>query len=859
MASSYTANNGIEKPGVGEQEGAWGGTLNTNFDIIDRVLSGVGSISLSGTTHTLTTTDGTLTDGMYRVLLFTGALGANNTVTISPNDQDKLYFVVNNTTDSGSSGPYSVIIKQGTGATVTVANGAFNIVYADGAGSGAAVVSLLSKDLVFGDDVSLQSDGAVLNFGADDDTKLTHTDGTGLTLNSTNKLTFGDTASFVQQSSDGVLKIDGEATIDMNASTAVTVSNDLKLDSDAAVLGFGTDNDVTLTHVADTGLLLNSTMQLQFNDASQNITAPDATTLDINATDEVEINATLADVNANLDVSGTYTGGGTMTTGGNIVIPDAGNIGSASDTDAIAISSGGAVTFSQTPVFPDGSIAIADLDINGGTDVGEALVDADLFIVDNGAGGTNRKSALSRLKTYVTGDNTLITYKYTATAGQTTFTGSDGTNTLAYTTGNLFVTLNGLTLENGTDYTATNGTSVVLTDAATVSDELNIYAFGAFNAANVTAANGDFSVGDDLTLDSDGAVIKLGDDQDVTITHNADEGITLNSKDISGVSSINTGQIGGNRNYIYNGDTSLCQRATSVSNIGNGDGGYHVQDRWRIYEAGTTGGELQMSRATEVPNGFQYSMKLACTTTETLAADESWRLEQRLEGQDLYAWKKGTADALPVTLSFWVNATKTGTNIVSLFDADNSRHISKSYTVSSSNTWEYKTVTFAGDTTGVFDRDANVSLQILFYLAGGSNFTSGTLATSWAAYNAANASVGQVNNLDSTSNNFHITGLQLELGETASVFQNETYGENFIRCARYFEKRVGGILYSANNAGGSGYYDYSHWEFKVRKRAVPTCTGHTGTQQQINEDSAGVYNNGTYAQWSGSSTANSEL
>ena len=142
MTSSYTVNNGLEKPEAGDQEGAWGGTLNTNFDIIDRVLSGVGSVSLSGTTHTLTTTDGTLTDGMYRVLLFTGALGANNTVTISPNDQDKLYFIVNNTTDSGSSGPYSVIIKQGTGATVTVENGRADIVYADGAGSGAAVVSL---------------------------------------------------------------------------------------------------------------------------------------------------------------------------------------------------------------------------------------------------------------------------------------------------------------------------------------------------------------------------------------------------------------------------------------------------------------------------------------------------------------------------------------------------------------------------------------------------------------------------------------------------------------------------------------------------------------------------------------------
>ena len=162
---------------------------------------------------------------------------------------------------------------------------------------------------------------------------------------------FGDTASFIHQSSDGVLTIDGEATIDLNASTAVLVSNDLKLNSDAAVLGFGVDNDVTLTHVADTGVLLNSTMAIQFNDASQYINAPSATVLDINATDEVEVNATLMDVNANLDVSGTYTGAGLMTTGGNIVIPDAGNIGSASDTDAIAISSGGVVTFSQTPVF----------------------------------------------------------------------------------------------------------------------------------------------------------------------------------------------------------------------------------------------------------------------------------------------------------------------------------------------------------------------------------------------------------------------------------------------------------------------------------------------------------------------------
>ena len=118
----------------------------------------------------------------------------------------------------------------------------------------------------------------------------------------------------------------------------VWIGDDLVLDSDAAVVSFGDNQEVTLTHVHDTGLLLNSTMALQFNDASQYINAPSNAILDINATDEIELNATLVDVNANLDVSGT------MTTGGNIVIPDDGNIGSASDTDAMTLSAAGALT-----------------------------------------------------------------------------------------------------------------------------------------------------------------------------------------------------------------------------------------------------------------------------------------------------------------------------------------------------------------------------------------------------------------------------------------------------------------------------------------------------------------------------------
>lgn len=137
MASTYTANSGIEKPGSGEQSGTWGSTTNTNFDIIDRVLNGVGSITLSGTTHTLSTSDGSLSDGHYKVLILTGSPSGTNTVTISPNDQDKLYLV-NNTTSQ------SVIFTQGSGGNVTIAAGAASWIYADGAGAGAQVRQLPS-------------------------------------------------------------------------------------------------------------------------------------------------------------------------------------------------------------------------------------------------------------------------------------------------------------------------------------------------------------------------------------------------------------------------------------------------------------------------------------------------------------------------------------------------------------------------------------------------------------------------------------------------------------------------------------------------------------------------------------------
>ena len=234
--------------------------------------------------------------------------------------------------------------------------------------------------------------------------------GQAITTNGSGVLTFSTVSANVPTSADGQAL--GSASLewsdlflaDASDGAALGTSSlefsDLFL-ADASTIQFGNDQDVILTHVADTGLLLSGTNVIQFNDASQNIGAPSATILDINATDEVELNATLVDVNANLDVSGSYTGAGLMTTGGNIVIPNNGNIGSAGDTDAMAISSGGVVTFSQNPVFPDGGVPIADLDIDGGTDIGADLTTSDLIVVDDGAGGTNRKAALSRVVTLV--------------------------------------------------------------------------------------------------------------------------------------------------------------------------------------------------------------------------------------------------------------------------------------------------------------------------------------------------------------------------------------------------------------------------------------------------------------------------
>ena len=266
----------------------------------------------------------------------------------------------------------------------------------------------------------------------------------------------------------------------------------------------------------------------------------------------------------------------------------------------------------------------------------------------------------------------------------------------------------------------------------------------------------------------------------ITTTKIADANVT-NPK-------LNSGSQQNFRNIIINGDMSIAQRGTSFT--GQTAANYIV-DRFTQNINGAMG-TWTNGQSTTVPTGqgFANSLIMDCTTADAspAASDILW-VQQRIEGQNLQYLKKGTANAQSTTLSFWVKSNKTGTYIAELEDRDNSRYVSQSYTISSADTWEKKTVTFPADTSGAFGNDNGDSLRLNFWLGGGTDWTSGTLGTTWHT-TAANRAVGQVNLADSTSNDFYITGVQLEAGTSASDFEFLPFDVNRERCYRYYRTIV---------------------------------------------------------------------
>ncbi len=316
-----------------------------------------------------------------------------------------------------------------------------------------------------------------------------------------------------------------------------------------------------------------------------------------------------------------------------------------------------------------------------------------------------------------------------------------------------------------------------------------------------------------LDTDADTTISAPTDDQiDIEIGGADDFRFTANTFTALSGSDIVHADSGSVRNrpnaqpLIINGDMAVAQRGTSVTGVTGV--GYNAIDRMKTLLGDN--GTWTHTQDTDVPTGqgFANSWKLDNTTADTSVASGAFHTASYFfEGQDLQLLKKGTSSAEKVTISFWIKTTVTGTYIAELYDGDNTRQISQAYTVSSSNTWEKKVLSFAGDTTGALDDDNANSLILNLWLGAGSDYTSGTLNTSWGSVTTANRAVGQVNGASSTSNNIYITGLQMEVGEYTSTtlppFQHESFGDNLIRCQRYFQKYSQPPLIGSANANNT--------------------------------------------------------
>jgi len=283
-----------------------------------------------------------------------------------------------------------------------------------------------------------------------------------------------------------------------------------------------------------------------------------------------------------------------------------------------------------------------------------------------------------------------------------------------------------------------------------------------------------------------------------------------------------------NRNLIINGAMQVAQRGTQVTGVTTG--GYKTCDRFDLsmFSLGT----WTVDQSTDAPEGFSNSFKLTCTTADASpVSNASAYLLQRIEAQNLQHLKFGTANALPLVVSFWVKSNKTGAASFDARQPDASDRIfSQSYTINAANTWEYKTISIPGDTLGQIDNDNGIGIYIGWWLNSGTDSTGGSHQTSWGSLVSANRNVSNLGVGGAISDYFAITGVQLEVGTVATPFEHRSYSDELARCQRYYYKIT---LGSSSEAFGSGFNESTTQGrcsilFPVPMRAEPTALEQTG-------------------------------
>ena len=292
--------------------------------------------------------------------------------------------------------------------------------------------------------------------------------------------------------------------------------------------------------------------------------------------------------------------------------------------------------------------------------------------------------------------------------------------------------------------------------------------------------------------------------------------ITVNNSDGTCTANLSNRQ---NRNLVINGAMQVAQRGTSSTGLG-ASAGYFTLDRYRATFS-STAGRLTMSQVADVHDGFANAMKLECTTADTsIGSSEYFILQKKIEGQDLQQLKKGSSDAEEFTVSFYVKGNANATYVVEMYDLDNNRQVGKTFSVTTS--WTRVVLTFPADTTGALDDDNAASLQLGIWLHAGSNYTSGTLATSWVSNVSAQRAGGITSFFDSTDRTFFLTGLQMEVGSVATDFEHRSFGQELALCQRYYQTIGVGFITACRGASSSQLlYSYTP---PVNMRASPTIS-----------------------------------
>ncbi len=301
-----------------------------------------------------------------------------------------------------------------------------------------------------------------------------------------------------------------------------------------------------------------------------------------------------------------------------------------------------------------------------------------------------------------------------------------------------------------------------------------------------------------------------------------------------------------NRNLIINGAMNVAQRGTQVTGV-NANHDYYTCDRSSISVNNLC--TWTVDQSTDAPNGFSNSFKATCTTADASPAAASHSLFFHfIEAQNLQHLAFGTADAKSMTLSFWVKSNKTGAASFDLLQDDNAfRMISKSYTINSADTWEYKTISIPADTAGVINNDNGIGLSINWWLNSGSNFSSGSLQPTWSnlqqnSRNALNLGVG-----GATNDYWQITGVQLEVGDVATPFEHESYADTLQKCRWYYRtsrlSEFNAVVFTSNG-------DTRHVPFYVgAMRATPTISPANFTNGSINFGPTTYSTNSPTVQW----------